>query len=39
MSTLRSEGRPREEGSSVTTLYIGSYKGYTTAHMAYLEVA
>ena len=23
----------------VTTLYIGSYKGYTTAHMAYLEVA
>ena len=25
--------------NSVTTLYIGSYKGYTKAHMAYLEVA
>ena len=34
-----SVGIPQGSPVSVTTLYIGSYKGNTTAHMAYLEVA
>ena len=29
----------RHRSRTVTILYIGSYKGYTTAHVAYLEVA